>query len=63
MNLSFVWIISVYFIVSGSDPDICCNKKTVSGTENGLDGEFILVRSHVPGPEDALCFDKCVYKR
>ena len=64
--LASLLFFSVYLIVthgSGQDIGNCCRKKTVSGTEDGLDGEFILVRSQGPEPLDALCVDSCVYKR
>ena len=55
-------IFSSLLIWPGVEPDAgdCCYKRTVSGTKDGLDGEFILVRA---GAEDSRCIDGCVYKR
>ena len=55
---------SLYFIHS-SEPGAgdCCYKKTVSGSKDGLDGEFVFVRTQDLGPEDSICVDHCVYER
>ena len=49
-------------ISPGAEPDVghCCYRRTVSGTQDGLDGEFTVVRA---GAEDSRCVDGCVYKR
>lgn len=53
------------FLIHCSEPEAgdCCYKRTVSGSEDGLDGEFIFLRTQDLGPEDSICVDHCVYKR
>ena len=61
MRLFLVFLVSL-LLSNGesSEGDSCCYKRIVSGTRDGLDGEYIFVRS---GEDDPVCSKDCVYKR